>query len=201
MADERTFILASASTSRQRLLQDAGLDFEIVPSTIDEDAIKQAFFGDDLGPDDLALVLAQAKASDVSRERPARLVIGADQILHMAGEIYSKPEDMAAARDQLLDLRGRTHRLETAVAAARDGQIVWDYVDGADMTMRDFSNEFLGAYLAGEGAHVLTSVGAYQVEGHGIQLFSEISGDHGTIRGLPMLPLLSFLREQGCAKR
>ena len=138
-----------------------------------------------------------AKASEVSDRRPGDLVIGADQVLELDGERLTKPADMEAARRQLLALSGRTHQLHSAMAAARGGEIVWQHSETASLTMRKLEPAFVGRYLAAVGADALTSVGAYQIEGRGIQLFERIDGDHSTILGLPLLPLLAFLRGEG----
>jgi septum formation protein len=133
----------------------------------------------------------------VSEGNPESLVIGADQVLELDGERLTKPADMEAARQQLLRLSGKTHTLHSAVAGARGGKIVWQHAEAAHMTMRAFSPRFVGRYLAAVGDEALTSVGAYQVEGRGIQLFERIDGDFFTILGLPLLPLLLFLRAEG----
>lgn len=192
------FILASASEIRKQLLRNAGLTFEVHPADLDETAIKQSVRVDEgnLRPADVAQLLAQTKASVVSERFPTQLVIGSDQILVHEDEILSKPISREAARDQLIAMRGKTHHLISAVAVSVGGQVVWSYEDVAHLTMRDVSNAFLGAYLAEMGDQVMTSVGAYQLEGLGIHLFDKVEGDYFTVLGLPMMPLLGFLRSR-----
>lgn len=193
-------ILASASKSRAQLLKNAGLDFEIMPADVDEDAIRQALESDKgqdkLESADIAEILARAKTQDVSARAGDALVIGADQILALNDEIFTKPADLEAARAHLLKLKGQTHQLYSAIVVAQNNEVIWHHVARADMTMRDYSPEFVGQYLAQVGEQVCSSVGAYQLEGPGIQLFEKIEGSYFTILGLPLLPLLSFLRSQ-----
>jgi septum formation protein len=192
----QTIVLASSSPTRQRLLQAAGVPFKAIPASVDETAIRETLMteGQQIDPLDVAEVLARAKAEDVSAKHSGCVVIGADQVLACDGQIISKPQTIDAARDTLLTLRGRTHQLHSAVAIAEDGETKWAFTDTADLTMRQFSPAFLGKYLAATGRAVLDSVGAYQLEGLGIQLFERIEGDFFTILGLPMLPLLRELR-------
>lgn len=189
-------ILASGSAARAELFRNAGLEFEIHPANVDEEAIRDSLTdGSNLiTPADVAVVLAQAKAATVSEIYPDTLVVGADQVLVCEDKLFSKPGSSEEARDQLLSLRGKQHSLISAVACARNGVVDWYHDEVAHLKMRDFSNQFLGLYMAQAGDNVLTSVGAYQVEGPGIQLFSSIDGDYFTILGLPMLPLLGHLR-------
>ena len=196
---EASVILASGSRTRRAVLEAAGLEFEVVPSGVDERAIREALLADDgpIDPADLAEMLARAKAEEVSRRNPDALVIGADQVLALEGEVLVKAADFDAAREILLRLRGRTHQLHSAVAFAEHGDATWTFVDTAHMTMRRFSIEFLGHYLARVGALALDSVGAYQIEGLGIQLFERIDGDYFTILGVPLPPLLAELRSRG----
>ena len=189
-----TLVLASASPTRTGLLLRAGLAFEVDPARVDEDEVKRALAGEGAPATEIAETLAELKATQVARRRPGDLVVGADQVLECAGVAYDKPPDAARARSQLQALRGRRHSLHAAVAVARDGALLWHHRGHAELTMRDFSDTFLDAYLATSGADVLGSVGAYRVEGPGIQLFAEIRGDWPTILGLPLLPLLDFLR-------
>ncbi len=189
-----SLVLASASPARARLLRAAGLDIAVAPVGVDEEAIKASLAQDKAGPDDVATVLAETKADRGSRRAPGTLVIGADQVLACGEAWFDKPPDMAHARAQLQALRGRTHRLHTAVALARDGSVIWRHVERATLVMRDFTDAYLDDYLAAEGEAVLGSVGAYRLEGLGAQLFSRIEGDHFTIQGLPLLPLLEQLR-------
>lgn len=190
-------VLASGSPWRAKMLRDAGLEIETDPADIDERAVEAPLLEADLPPEDIAAILAEAKASEVSERHPGMLVLGADQCLSLDGKLYSKPPSMEAARRNLLELRGRTHVLHSALALVRDGETVWRHVQNASMTMRDFSPEFLGRYLAEIGDMALASVGSYQIEGRGIQLFEAIAGDHFTIVGLPLLPLLKALRAEG----
>lgn len=187
-------VLASASKARRALLAAAGLDFEIVPAELDEDAIRGAL--DDVEPQDLAELLARAKAETVSNDRPDAVVIGADQVLSLGGRVFAKPKTSEAAQRQLLDLQGRTHTLFSAAAIARKGKTIWSHVGSVDLTMRALTPEFIGRYLAAAGPEVLGSVGAYQLEGLGPHLFSRIEGDYFTVLGLPLLRLLEALRGQ-----
>lgn len=177
------------------MLRAAGLDFEIVPARVDEEEIKQALKAEGAGVRDAATALAELKAHRVSHSAAQDFVIAADSMLECGGQWYDKPATQAAARDQLLSLRGKTHDLVSAVVLARGGSVIWRHVETARLTMRDFSDGFLDAYLAQAGEAVLHSVGCYQLEGLGVQLFSRIQGDFFSILGLPMLPLLDILRE------
>ncbi|MDJ0391503.1 Maf family protein [Roseomonas sp. E05] len=190
-------ILASSSATRAALLRAAGLDFEARPATVDEAALKAAAQAEAIPPADAAILLAEAKAERIARREREALVIGADQLLVCEEQWFDKPEDVAGAREQLRALRGRTHTLFTAVVAWRHGQRVWQHVARPRLTMRDFSEAFLERYLAAEGEAVTHSVGAYRLEGLGIQLFREVQGEHSAILGLPLLPLLGFLRQHG----
>jgi nucleoside triphosphate pyrophosphatase len=192
-----SLVLASASPARRALLKNAGLNFEVVPAEIDERAAEQPLVESGAPPEDIALTLAMAKAASVGERRPDDLVIGADQVLAFEDERMSKPADMEAARRQLLKLSGKTHSLLTAVACARGEEIVWQHVEAAHLTMRKLEPAFVGRYLAAAGSEALTSVGAYQIERRGIQLFETIDGDYFSILGLPLLPLLAFLRGEG----
>ncbi len=190
-------ILASASPFRARMLKDAGVEVTIERPSIDERAVEQAVAGAGLRPDDLAQILAEAKAVDVSQNHPGAFVIGCDQTLSLGEELMHKPADMEDARRRLLKLSGRTHQLNSAVVIAQDGEAIWRHVSVASLTMRDLDPGFVGRHLAAVGDAALSSVGAYQIEGRGIQLFDKIEGDHFTIVGLPLLPLLAKLRELG----
>jgi len=191
-------ILASASKSRARILEAAGLAFIVEPPGLDESAMRQAVSGDRaLTPHDVAEVLARAKAEAVSDLAPKAYVIGADQILALGKTMLSKPDSMEAARRQLLDLNGKSHTLHTAVAVATNGDTVWAETTVATLTMRKLSPEFIGRYLAAAGEEVLGSVGAYQLESLGAQLFDKIDGDYFSILGLPLIPLLDTLRREG----
>lgn len=196
-----TLILASGSKVRATLLADAGLDFTVRDSGVDEDAVKRVFRGpaDESGTDALAGELATAKAVAVSQEERDAFVIGADQILSCGDARFDKPRDMDEARANLVKFRGRTHILHSSVVLAKAGSVLWSFSDRARLTMRDFSSDFLDLYLATLGEKVRTSVGCYQLEGPGIQLFEKIEGDYFTILGLPLLPLLAELRRRGVA--
>ena len=190
-------ILASRSRARLMLLANAGLEVVAEPAEFDERAARAPLHEEGLGADDIAAVLAEAKAGTVSETRPGALVIGADQTLSCDGERFDKPRSMEEAREQLLRLRGRTHMLHSALACVRDGETLFRHLDEARLTMRDVTPAFVGRYLARIGNKAFESVGAYQIEGPGIQLFARIEGDFFTILGLPLLPLLAFLRAQG----
>jgi len=190
-------ILASSSPTRQRLLADAGLEFIVEPARIDETTIKARFTAEGRSASDCALALAEAKARHVGAHYRCGLVIGADQILMCGGVWFDKPANLTDARCQLLVLRGRTHQLVTAACAVQEQACLWQGEATAKLTMREFSDAFLDAYLAAEGAAVLGSVGAYRLEGRGIQLFAQVEGDYFAILGLPLLGLLGFLRERG----
>ena len=190
-------ILASASKSRARMLEAAGLAFIVEPPDLDEAAMRQAISGEgSLSPHDVAEVLARAKAEALSNLAPEAFVIGGDQVLALGETIYAKPQNMEAARRQLLDLSGKTHTLHTAVAVATNGKTIWAETTVATLTMRKLSPEFIGRYLAAAGDEVLGSVGAYQVESLGVQLFVAIEGDYFSILGLPLIPLLDTLRRE-----
>jgi len=190
-------VLASGSNIRAELMRNAGLIIDVDPANVDERAVEAPLLEAGFPPEDLASVLAEAKANDVSARRPGDLVIGADQILAFEGERRTKPDDMEAARRQLLAFSGKTHELLSAVVISKDGEAIWRHVSTARLTMRTLSPAFVGHYLAEAGDDVLSSVGAYQLEGLGLQLFEKIDGDYFTILGLPMLPLLAQLRELG----
>lgn len=189
-----TIILASASPFRKAMLDKAGIAVTAEPARIDERAVEAAIEGSGVSPGDVATILAEAKAIEVSQRFPGAWVIGSDQTLSIEGEILHKAEDMEEGRRRLLRLSGRTHQLDSAVVLARDGQAVWRHVARADMTMRALTPEEIGRYLARAGSVVLKSVGVYQIEGLGIRLFDKVDGDHFTIVGLPLLPLIAALR-------
>ena len=186
-------ILASTSASRRAILDAAGVAFRAIAPDVDEDAAKAALLAAGAGPLDVAAELASLKAIAVSRLLSG-LVIGADQTLELDGALFDKPRDLAEARRTLEALRGRAHRLHSAVAVASGGEVLWSEVVTARLTMWPFSDAFLDRYLADQGDAVLSSVGAYLIEGRGIQLFEKIEGDHFAILGLPLLPLLNYLR-------
>lgn len=190
-------ILASASPARRTVLENAGLAFAVEPAEVDEAEVKSAMRAQGAAAADVAAALAERKARAVARAHPDALVIGADQMLTCEGRWYDKPADLAAARRQLARLRGRTHELVSAVVAVSEGERAWRHIDRARLTMRPFSDAFLDDYLARMGDEALSSVGAYRLEGLGAQLFTRIEGDFFSILGLPLLPLLAFLRERG----
>jgi len=188
-------VLASSSAIRRAVLEAAGIPVEVRPAELDERVIEgQAARA---SASEAALVLAQAKASAVAARMPGRIILGADQILALKAKRFSKPADRAAARQQLLMLRGRTHDLNSAFAVVRDQNLLHGGIEVARLTMRAFSDEFLERYLDVAADAITASVGGYQLERVGIHLFDKIEGDHFTILGLPLLPLLAFFREQG----
>ncbi len=190
-------ILASASASRAAILDGAGLAVERIPAAVDEAEVKNAFAAEGRSPADVALALAALKARRVAQRNPDALVIGADQMLVCDGTWFDKPVDRAAARDQLLMLRGRVHELLAAVCVVQGETVIWEHLDRARMTVRPFGEAFLDWYLDRAGDRICQSVGAYQLEGLGSHLFARIEGDYFTILGLPLLPLLDFLRGRG----
>jgi septum formation protein len=192
----RELVLASASVFRRKLLEAAGVAFRVVPAHVDEGEIK-ARLASNVGPAAIAEALAVAKAEAVSVRLPGSLVIGADQVVALGEQIIDKPRDLAEARAQLEQLRGRTHSLFTAAALAEDGCSVWRAGDSAALTMRPFTDEFADGYMAQSGDGVCQMAGSYDIEGRGIQLFERVVGDHFTIIGLPLLPLLAELRVRG----
>lgn len=195
----KSLLLASASPYRRKMLEAAGLKFDVVAAGVDEAVLKRelALRRPRPGAGEVAQALASAKAEAVSARHPAAIAIGADQVLALGEELLDKPGNPAAARDQLLRLRGRTHRLVSAVAIALGGKIQWAHVDEAVLAMRAFSDAFLDRYVADAGAHIAGIVGAYEIEGRGIQLFERVEGDYFTIIGLPLIPLLAELRSRG----
>jgi septum formation protein len=195
MADP--IVLASGSPFRKKMLEDAGLVFDVARPEIDERAVEAAVQNSGVTPEDLALILAEAKALDVSQTRPGAMVIGTDQTLSLEDDVLHKPKDMEEARRRLLLLSGKTHQLNSAVVVLRDGEVLWRHVGIARLTMRTLAPAFLGRHLSRVGEAALSSVGAYQIEGEGIQLFERVDGDHFTIVGLPLLALLAKLRELG----
>lgn len=198
MAETTRLVLASGSSARKKLLTAAGLIVDVVPANIDEEAIRGAILEQTAGAEagDIAGVLAAEKARVVSVLHPGALVIGADQVLVLGGKIFSKAETLSEAREHLEMLRGRTHDLVSAVALARGGSVHWQTTETAAMTVREFSDEFLGAYLERMGNRALASVGCYELEGEGVQLFEQIDGDYFTILGIPLLSLLQRLRDE-----
>ncbi|PDT14987.1 septum formation inhibitor Maf [Rhizobium sp. J15] len=190
-------ILASSSPFRRALMENAGLCFEAHAARIDERAVEVPLEKAGAAPDAVALVLARAKAEEVSRRFPDSLVIGSDQTMSLGERVFHKPRDMADAANHLQTLSGANHRLNSAVAIVRGGVVLWEHLAHAELTMRPLTADFITRHLARVGERALSSVGAYQLEGEGIQLFEKIEGDYFTILGLPMLPLLEKLRELG----
>ncbi len=196
-AVEPRLVLASASVARKALLAASGLTFSAQPAHIDEDEIKCSGKADGATPLEIALLLAELKAERVARRERDALVIGADQLLVCEDRWFDKPIDAADIRAHLQALRGKSHTLVTAMVVTRDGRRIWHHVSQPRMTMRNFSDRFIDAYIAVDGTTALSSVGGYRLEGPGIHLFERIDGDHSAILGLPLLPLLGFLRQHG----
>jgi septum formation protein len=192
-------VLASKSAVRALVLADAGVPFEVVDARFDEAAAKAALRGH--APGEVADALAEDKALAGAALRPGALVIGADQTLELEGRLYDKAASLAVARERLIALRGRSHQLHAAIAVARDGHVVWRDAATATLTMRDFTDAYLEAYLGRNQGAALASVGAYELEGEGAQLFTSIEGDFFAILGVPLLGLLAFLRDAGALPR
>ncbi len=190
-------ILASKSPFRAMLMKNAGLDFSSQAAQVDERALEAPLQDSGVTPEDVALILAEAKALDVSSRNTNALVIGSDQTLSLGDRVFHKPKDMEEARRHLLALSGQTHQLNSAVVICQNNKTLWRHVSVARLTMRPLSPAFIGQHLAKVGDDVLSSVGAYQYEREGVQLFEEIDGDYFTIVGLPLLPLLHELRRIG----
>ncbi|MFI4987527.1 MAG: Maf family protein [Alphaproteobacteria bacterium] len=195
--DKAAVVLASASRTRAALLRNAGVACLAEAAGIDEEELKHSLRAAGASAAEAAETLAELKAMKLSRRHGGTLVIGADQMLACDDSWFDKPADLAAARTQLIALRGREHELVSAVVVVRDGTRLWHHVDKARLAMRSFSDVFLESYLAAAGEAACRSVGAYQLEGLGVQLFERIEGDYFTILGLPLLPLLAFLRNHG----
>ncbi len=192
-----SLILASTSPFRAAILMNAGIAFRAESAGIEERMVEKPLLDADATAEDIAAVLAEAKAIDVSERNPGALVLGGDQTLSLEGRLFHKPGDMEEARRNLLEFSGRTHQLWSALALVRDGATIWRHVSVAHMRFRELSPQFIGRYLACVGENALNSVGCYQYEGEGIQLFESTEGDYYTIIGLPLLPLLSELRSLG----
>ena len=192
---KQELILASSSASRQMLMRNAGLTFSAIPADINERALDEELERNGARPEEVALELARAKALAVSALHPEALVLGCDQTMALGTRVYHKPKTMAEAEAHLLSLSGRVHRLNSAAVLVRGEEIIWQTVSSADLSVRKLSVEFISRHLQRVGEKALSSVGAYQLEGEGIQLFTSIEGDYFTILGLPLLPLLSKLRD------
>ena len=195
MTDE--LILASASPTRARLLATAGLVVSVEPAAVDEEAVKQTLRAEGHAAVDCALALAELKARGIASLYDQALVIGADQLLICDDRWFDKPSGLASARAQLQALRGRSHELITAICIVHNRARIWHTVNRPRLFMREFSDAFLDDYLAAEGTAICRSVGAYRLEGKGVQLFEHIEGDYFAILGLPLLELLAFLRNRG----
>jgi septum formation protein len=193
----RSLMLASSSTIRLRLLQQAGLQVLAKPARIDEVAIRQSLQAEKAKPPEVADALAEMKARKLSERTPEALVLGCDQVLAFNSQIYGKPETKAEAHSQLVMLRGQSHELISALVLYDEGKPIWRYADTAKLTMRSFTDSYLDAYLARNWQSLQFSVGSYKLEEEGIRLFSSVVGDYFTILGLPLLPLLSYLTTRG----
>ncbi|MFQ5957797.1 MAG: Maf family protein [Alphaproteobacteria bacterium] len=194
-------VLASASAARAAMLRHAGLCFAVDAAAIDEVGARTALRGDGADAALTAEALAELKASQVSARHPGAFVVGADQVLECDGAWFDKPADLAAARRDLEALRAKTHMQVSAVCVVRDGVVLWRHGERARLVMRDFSDDFLDRYLVAAGEAVLGCAGAYQLEGLGAQLFTRVEGDYFSVLGLPLLPLLDFLRGHGVVPR
>ena len=192
-----TVVLASASRARAGMLRAAGVEIEIDPARIDEDAVKQSMRAESAPARDIADKLAELKSLRGSSRHPGKFVLGADQVLAVGAQSFDKPGSVAAARAQLEQLRGQTHHLHSAAVIARDGMPVWRHIGTTRLTMRPFTDEFLETYLVQTGDLILETVGCYHLEGRGAQLFSRIEGDYFTVLGLPLIEVLGFLRAHG----
>jgi septum formation protein len=196
-ADEPRLVLASGSASRRVLLERAGLRFTVSPEAVDEAAVKQTARISGESATDTALLLAAMKAERAARRDRTALVIGSDQLLVCGDRWFDKPSDIVEARAHLVALRGHRHELVTAVVCVRGSERVWQHVARPRLSMRRFSDAFLDAYVAAEGAALTATVGAYRLEGLGVHLFDAVDGEYEAILGLPLLPLLGFLRQHG----
>ena len=189
-------ILASGSQSRRAVLTAAGIEADTIKPNVDEDAAKASFRASDMKVRDQAMQLAELKSVKISMREPG-LVIGCDQMLSLDGEAFDKPVDLADARNHLVKLSGKAHTLETAIVISEEGKPVWRYLARPKLTVRPLSDAFIDTYVEAIGEPLLSTVGAYQLEGLGAQLFTRIDGDYFSILGLPLLPLLDYLRTRG----
>ena len=190
-------ILASASEIRATLLRNAGLEVQIKPARIDEDMIRAGLEAEDASPHDVADTLAELKAAKVSSKNPGALVLGADQLLELKGQIFSKPDTPEDARAQLRALSGKTHRLLSALVVLRDGQPLWRHVAPVRLTMHDLSDAFIDDYVSRNWESIRWAVGCYKLEEEGVRLFSRIEGDYFAVLGLPLIEFLNWLRARG----
>jgi septum formation protein len=190
-------VLASKSAPRRALLEAAGIPLVIDPADIDERAAEAAFPKEAATPDGAALLLARAKAFETANRNAGKIVLGADQTLALGTERFSKPKSLDAARAQLRKLSGKTHALHSGIALVQDNKVLFETISSAHLTMHNFSDAFLDAYLKDAGDRVMQSVGAYQLESVGVNLFEKIEGDHFTILGMPLMPLLAYFRKSG----
>jgi septum formation protein len=190
-------VLASQSPARRRILEAAGVAVTVDPAAIDEDPVKRAFRQEGRSAADCATALAEKKAAAVASRHEGAPVIGADQILDCGGTWFDKPRDIEDARAQLRALRGKSHELATAAVVVRDGATLWHQVERPRLVMRNFTDAYLDRYVAAMGAEICHMVGGYALEGLGAQLFARVDGDYFAILGLPLLPLLEFLRSEG----
>ncbi|RDD63269.1 Maf family protein [Ferruginivarius sediminum] len=199
--DAPSLVLASKSAARRQMLLDAGVPVVVDSAGIDEESVKAGLRAEGATPHEVAEVLAELKATRISPRHPGALVLGADQMLECEGKWFDKPADTAGAAAHLKALSGQSHRLIASAVIVKDGTRIWHQVDSAELTMRPLSDAFIAAYLDAVGDDALHSVGAYQLEGLGAQLFTRVRGDYFTVLGLPLLPLLEFLRTHGVIAR
>lgn len=193
----RQIILASSSLVRKRLLENVGIDVKVMPANLDENAIRENLISatKKLNADEVAKNLALKKADYIVKIEPESVIIAADQVLQFKGRIYDKPRNLDQARTNLLEFSGQMHTLHSAIVAVNHSNVVWSYVDVVRIWIRDLSPNFVDRYLAFVGSSALTSVGCYELEGYGAHLIEKIEGDYFTALGLPLLPLLDFMRE------
>ncbi len=194
-------ILASGSPIRAKLLQQSGIDFEIVTAAVDEDMMKAAMLSEQAPHRDIADKLAEIKALKVSQKNPENLVLGCDQILSYDGQVFSKPKDQSDLREQLMSLKSGTHELFSAAVICQNAQPIWRFIGKARLTMRDFSETFLDNYIAENWKLVENCVGGYQIEGKGIRLFHRVEGDYFSVLGMPLLEIMNFLTVRGVIKK